>query len=74
MKKPQLQREVALDAALEHTRTIYFYSTQDAIDDFKEFGLVKPREGIANAYRLLVDARFNFGEVAAYIANYSKKA
>lgn len=70
--KPQMKKEVALDQALEHSRAIYFYATPDAAGEIGEFGQVIAREGIPNAYRLLVDARFDFGEVVNYIVNYDK--
>jgi hypothetical protein len=48
---------------------IYFYATNDAIDDFREFGFVRPGEN-KNYYCLEVDARYDFDEVLKYIQNY----
>jgi len=71
MPKPQMQKEVALHRVIEMTRAIHFYATPDAAQEMQEFGHVEPFN-LPNQYRLFVDARFDFGEVVAYIVNYGK--
>ena len=71
-KKPEMKTEVAIDFAGPVTRTIYFYSTEDAVTEFYSFGLVEPNGSQPDYYRLTVDARYDFDEVVAYIERYGK--
>ena len=67
MKKPQMKREVAILWAWE--ATVAFFSTIDALDDFKEFGKITSTE-TDNLYYLTIDSRYSFNEVVQYIDNY----
>ena len=67
MEKPQPKKEVAVSFYSELTRQIRFNATKDAVEDFKVFGLVYM---IYNEYGLIVDSRYDFNEVIAYIQNY----
>lgn len=71
-EKPQMKKEVALSSVGEMTRSIWFYATPDAAEEFKEYGLVESWAS-PSQYRLKVDARFDFGEVVNYIVNYGKE-
>ena len=72
MNKPTPKREVAVRFKLEMLRLICFYSTEDAITEFETFGTIAIDPDITNCYTLLVDARFDFGEVLAYIEGYGQ--
>lgn len=69
MDKPTLKREVVITQVTPEFRSIYFYASQDAADDFKSFGKLEPWPGGAS-YRLEVDPRFSFDEVVEYIRQY----
>lgn len=70
--KPTIKREVAISSTFQLTRTVLFYSTNDAANDFVEFGkLVKLYGG--ELYHLEVDNRFDFDEVVNYIENYDSQ-
>lgn len=71
MSKPLMKQEVALNGAFERSRSVYFYGTADAVQEFAEYGELEPWG--KNQYRLIVDARFDFGEVVNYIVNYGKE-
>ena len=68
MTKPIPKKEVAIRFAEEIVRHIVFYASADAVEDFKEFGLLEQDE---RSYSLLVDSRFDFNEVKEYIENYA---
>lgn len=70
-EKPQMKKEVALSDVGEITRSIWFYATPDAAEELREFGHIESM-ATNNQYRLIVDARFDFGEVVNYIVNYGK--
>jgi len=70
MNKPTPKREVAIDGHIKSLGMIYFYSSRDAAEDFREFGHMSTSEE-GNKYTLFIDKRFDFDEVLAYIENYS---
>ena len=70
--KPTMKSEVAIDFSSPMSRIIYFYSTEDAVTDFYTFGLVEPHGNHQDYYRITVDARYDFGEVVAYLERYGK--
>ena len=69
IKRPVPQKEVAISFVLESYRTIYFYASTDAANDMWEFGNVRPG-GRRDFYQLVVDGRYEFSDVVAYIENY----
>jgi hypothetical protein len=72
MKKPVMKKEVAVVYANAETRDIGFYSTQDAVMKFTEFGLL--RKGYSpDRYVLSVDPRFDFAKVVDYIKTYGEE-
>ena len=69
MDKPKPKSEVAIHTAIEFTRSIFFFASKDAMDDFREFGhMSQDKEG--GLICLSVDARYDFNEVLKYIENY----
>ena len=71
--KPQLKREVAVDGYVKSVGMIYFYASSDAAAEFSEFGSLHKDEH-SEKYTLLIDRRFDFDEVLAYIQNYDAAA
>ena len=72
LKKPVMKKEVAVVYANAETRDIGFYSTQDAVTEFAEFGLL--RKGYSpDRYVLSVDSRFDFTEVVDYMKAYGEQ-
>lgn len=70
MNKPIPKKEVAVEWYDEKLRVIYFWTTDDALTEFVEYGNVaKTNEG-RNKYFIHVDPRYDFGEVLRYIQNY----
>ena len=67
--KPKIKQEVAITTIHPSHRVIYFYASRDAANEFAEFGTVG-QGGAVNLYCLIVDARFDFDEVLAYIKGY----
>lgn len=70
MDKPTMKREVVVTQATPRYRSIYFYASQDAAEDFKTFGKLEPWAGGDSSYRLEVDPRLHFDEVVEYIRQY----
>lgn len=68
--KPQMKREVAIVFHYEPLRQVTFYATADAVTEFKEYGNIRTDPDRSECYILIVDARYDFGEVLAYIQNY----
>lgn len=71
MDKPQPKREVAITFHDEGTRTITFDASKDAVNDFREFGVIFPQKEVQFRATLLVSAIFDFDEVLTYIQNYN---
>ena len=69
MKKPQMKREVAIVMDVEVLRVIRFFSSLDALEDFKVFGKIE-NTNEEGQYRLTVDGRYDFKEVVEYISRY----
>ena len=69
IKRPVPQKEVAISFILESYRLILFYASLDAASDMQEFGDVRPGNR-KSFYQLVVDARYEFSDVVAYIENY----
>jgi len=69
MDKPKPKREVAIRGYSKLAGVIFFDSSQDAADEFQEFGYII-RSYSEYSYTLYIDARFDFGEVLAYVENY----
>ncbi len=71
MKKPTMKQEVKVTDALGGSvRTIYFYSTADAVSEFESFGLLEKWADKTDYYQLEVDARFDFDEVVRFMNAY----
>lgn len=66
--KPKPKREVSITTIAPTFRSIYFYASEDAVNDFRSFGSVTSMG--KESYRLEVDARYDFQEVVEYIQNY----
>ena len=69
-QEPLMKREVAVEFYYEPIRHINFYATADAATEFEQYGTLLPDPNRRDGYRLEVDARYDFGEVLAYIQNY----
>ena len=69
--KPQPKKEVAIALQNETVRHISFYASADALEDFKEFGSISQAVSDKERYSLMVDARYDFAEVMAYIENWN---
>ena len=69
--KPQPKKEVAIAGQNESVRHIAFYASADALEDFKEFGIISQALNDKERYSLMVDARYDFNEVLAYIENWN---
>lgn len=68
MQKPTMQREVAIYQIFPNGNGCSFYSTQDAVTEFQQFGRVRHIRD--DLYAIDIDARFNVEEVLAFIRNY----
>ena len=66
--KPEQKREVTVTFFNSPTRMICFDASPDAAQEFGEYGGIF--NYYKNHYRVLVDARYDFDEVLAYIQNY----
>jgi hypothetical protein len=73
MNKPQIKREVQITTVIKSVRHIIFYASTDAVAEFEEFGEVLPSTNTRELYNLFVDARYDFGEVVAYIEGYGTR-
>jgi hypothetical protein len=71
--KPQPKKEVAIVWQNEDVRHISFYASADALEDFKEFGSIFQALINKERYSLIVDARYDFNEVLAYIENWEDR-
>lgn len=71
MDRPEMTCEIAVSWEHESVRIIHFNATPDAAADMEQFGDVAPG-GTKNSYRIIVDARYRFGDVLAYIAQYGQ--
>jgi hypothetical protein len=69
MEKPSPKTEVAVRFATEGPRGIALDASPDAIEDFREFGHI---DHISICYWLVVDSRYDFDEVLAYIEQYGE--
>jgi hypothetical protein len=69
MDKPVMKREVGVRLYVRSMRMIVFYSTDDALTEFSEFGQIESGD-TDNTCRLWVDSRFDFDEVLKYIEEY----
>ena len=69
MKKPQIKREVAIKVSMPELDMISFYASPDAAQEFADFGELELVKG-SSYYWLVIDARFDFAEVEAYIKAY----
>jgi hypothetical protein len=69
-KKPEMKREVGVRSSSLDNRHIMFYATEDAVEDFREYGYVLDYVVDSSLHSLTVDARFDFQEVLDYISNY----
>ena len=70
MKKiiaPEIQREVAIGSVIPTTRYVSFWATPDALPDFEQFGDLREQEDCKDKYGLIVDGRYDFDEVVAYV-------
>ena len=70
MNKPQPKREVIVRFADRNVKHIYFYASSDAIEDFRDFGVIAPN---FSHHCLIVDQRYDFEEVLEYVENYDKE-
>ncbi len=68
MKKPQPKKEMSVRFSSKMVRHIRVWATTDAAQELVAFGNLT-REG-ADQYYLIVDARYDFDEVLAYIQGY----
>lgn len=69
MEKPRPKKEVAIQTAIKTTRTIFFFASKDAIEEFKDFGHIS-QDINGGLIVLNVDMRYDFDEVVNYIENY----
>lgn len=72
MNKPQPKQEIAIVSVLQSVQHIIFYGTPDAVSDISEFGYIHSHVP-KDKYTLIVDTRYDFGEVVDYMKNYSAK-
>lgn len=71
IRVPRMKRELAVIQAVNAAggviRSIWFDATPDAAEDMRQFGVLLSH---GNRYNLLVDARYDFDEVVAYMESY----
>lgn len=73
MTRPEMTCEIAITSVWSSARLIDFDSTPDAASDLEQFGVYLDKDKHPrDKYCLKVDARYNFGEVLAYIEQYGK--
>lgn len=65
IQKPRIQKELAVSDFNEKYRWIAVGATNDAIQEYAEFGRIMRHED--ERYTLYVDARFDFNEVLAWM-------
>jgi len=70
MNKPTMKRELAVSCSYPSTGTIHFSATNDAASDVAQFGVLHSF-GDGN-YHLIVDPRYDFEEVEAWIRGYGE--
>lgn len=68
--KPKIKKEVAVSWVYKPVGIIYLYATNDAANELSEFGDLFQRD--SGEWRMIVDPRFDFDEVLAYIERYGE--
>lgn len=66
--KPVMKKEIGIFVAVKSVRFISGSGTNDALSELGEFGVVSTFE--KDRFSILVDPRFDFDEVVAFIENY----
>jgi hypothetical protein len=72
MNKPKIKKELAVRDYNERYRWIAVNATNDAIQEYAEFGDVHCID--REKYTLQVDARFDFEEVLAWMQSHGEEA
>ena len=67
--KPAMKRLAGVDEG--GTNVLYFWADEVTARKMSEFGVLE-KGAHPNQWRLLVDCRFDYGEVRAYVHNYTE--
>lgn len=67
MDKPQMKSELAISNVNWIHRQIYMDATLDSVEGLGEFGWLNQSDESDQEWMLVVDSRYDFGEVIDYV-------
>ena len=72
--EPKPKCAARIIGTIEELRTIFFYGSDIAINRFGKFGEFDRWGGRVNVYYLIVDNRYDFADVAQFMADFGSAA